>query len=73
MTKQTTAIFGNVSVQRLGDLLSLQVLGAEEIATIHKVVDVYLNTRPEAPKWLFDLSDTLNPVKVPARRSIPHG
>jgi len=48
----------------------LNIFGADHVAMIHKAIDAYLNTRCEAPIWLFDLSDALNPVKVPARRSV---
>jgi len=65
---------GNVAIGLIGGApVHLSVFGSDQVATIQKVIDVYLNTRPEAPKWLFDLSDALNPVKVPERRSIPHG
>jgi len=53
-----------------GTPVHLNIFGADHVAMIHKAIDAYLNTRCDAPKWLFDLSDELNPVKVPERRSV---
>jgi len=62
---------GNVAVGFIGGVpVHLNIFGADHVAMIHKAIDAYLNTRCEAPKWLFDLSDELNPVEVPARRSV---
>lgn len=32
---------------------------------LHTLLSQALNTRPDAPKWLFDLCDQIDPVPVP--------
>jgi hypothetical protein len=48
--------------------MNLAMLGEKQIAEFHEALDAYLNCRPEAPRWLFELSDAINPVPVPPAR-----
>jgi hypothetical protein len=58
----------HVTVTRSGGLLTLSMIGDEQINLLQRVIDSHLNTRPESAQWLFALSDALNPVSIPARR-----
>jgi len=57
----------DVILTRVDGALNLTLMSHEKIALFQKVVDAYLNTRANAPDWLFTLSDSLNPEPVPAR------
>lgn len=35
------------------------------VRELHTLLSQALNTRPDAPKWLFDLCDSIDPVPVP--------
>lgn len=58
----------DVTLTRAGEALSINIMSTEKINLLQRVIDRYLNTHAEADKWLFDLSDALNPVPVPARQ-----
>jgi hypothetical protein len=69
MADKVSAICGdNVSVIRNGQMMIVSFVGANEIEQLQKAIDGYLNTRADAPRWMFDLSDALNPIPVPQRR-----
>ncbi len=44
--------------------LTLEVSGEETVAQFSKTLTGYLNTRPDAPKWLFELADQIDPVRA---------
>jgi hypothetical protein len=68
VTIEVHSNFGNVLVTRVGDILSLTVVGKVEIDQLQRCIDAYLNTKPESIGWLWQLSDALNPVAVPERQ-----
>lgn len=40
-------------------------LEMDKVRELHTLLSQALNTRPDAPKWLFDLCDQIDPVPVP--------
>jgi hypothetical protein len=67
MTRLHTLCGDHVTVTRIGGLLTLSMIGDEQINLLQRVLDAYLNTKPESVAWLWTLSDALNPVSVPER------
>lgn len=64
--EKVSAICGdNVGLIRNGELMVLSFVGSQQIRELQKALDGYLNTRSDAPRWMYDLSDALNPVPVP--------
>lgn len=63
----------HVELSKDGKHFQLTVTDEQESAEFHAMMDGYLNCRPEAPKWLFELSDAINPVPIPERmqRALP--
>ena len=47
----------DVILNRVDSALCLVVMSVEKIDQLHRVLDAYLNTRAEAPQWLYALSD----------------
>ena len=45
--------------------LALIITDAEHRAEFHAAIHGYLNTRADAPRWLFDLCDSIDPNPVP--------
>jgi len=67
MNRLHTLCGDHVTVTRSGGLLTLSMIGDEQINLLQKVIDSHLNTRADAPSWLWALSDAINPVTVPIR------
>ena len=61
-------IANGVNIVRVDDVMQLQIVGPERMEEFHAMIDGYLNCRPEAPRWLFEMSDAINPVPIPERR-----
>ena len=58
----------DILITRVDNALCQSLLSYAAIGQLHAAIDAYLNTRPEAPRWLLSLSDALNENEVPARR-----